>query len=234
MATLVSDLIQQSFNDLGVTKAGELISPTMQLFALPLLQQLWSSFSAEEALAYLFQHQTFSLSPGTTIYTLGTGGTLATSARPVRVTGWTSVSGNFRNGGRIISFEELHAMGRNATAKRSVLAEAVAADTAFPAINVEVFPAPDTGANLLLDYYTPLVPFASVSDSLNLPDGWELMTHVELALVLAPQYARQGGVPPALVAAAANAKQTIMSKNAAILGLQQAAPPQQQQAPPAA
>jgi hypothetical protein len=228
MPTLVSDIIQQSFNDLGVTKSGELISPTMQLFAFALLNQYWSSLSAEPTMAYLYTHQSFNLTGGTTIYTLGVGGSLNTAARPVRVTGWTSASGNFRNGGRIISFEELHALAKNATAKRSVLAEAVAADMAFPLLNLEVFPPPDAGpGSLILDYWTPLVPFATVADALNLPPGFEAFLHFNLAIQLAPQYARQGGVPAALAADAANSKKVIMDNNAAILGLVQAQPAQQ-------
>ncbi len=226
----VENLINQSFNDLGVTKAGETVSNTVRDAAFVVLQQYWSSLSTEEAMQYLPVHGPFNLTAGVVNYTLGVGGSLNTVARPVRVTGWTSYSGNFRNGGKPISFAELHALAHNPTAKRSILVEALACDNAFPNLNVEVFPPPDNGpGTLILDYWTPLTPFVSVTDVLSLPDGYEAMLHFGLAIQLAPQYSRVGGVPDSLAADAANSKKDIMDKNAAILGLQQAQPPQQQQ-----
>ncbi len=227
MATLVSDLINQSFVDLGVIQPGETISATMQTAAFAMLNQLLSAWSTEQTMAYQLVTQGFSLTPGTSLYSLGVGGNLSTAQRVVRVTGWRSTSGNFVNGGEPISFEQFYATVKDPTAKTSVLAEVVAADFSFPLINILVWPPPATAPGALgLRFWSPLTAFGSISDTVTLPDGWEQALHFNLAIVLSPQYARVGGVTPELAANAQNSKGAIVAKNAAILG--------QNQAPPAA
>lgn len=229
MSQTVSDIITSAFVNLAVIRPGETIdATTMRDPAFIVLQQVWSGMSAEPTMAYLVYHQAFTLVAGTETYTVGTGGTLVSTARPVQILGWQSASGNFRNGGRVISFDELRALAKDNLGATSVIAQAVAADMLFPAINIQVFPKPATApGTLTLDYTSPLVPFAAVTDVLALPDGYEAMLTFNLALALAPQYARQSGVPAALAANAQNSKALIAAKNGSILGLQQAGPIQQ-------
>ena len=217
---LVSDIITEAFVDLAVIQPGETISSDMQANAFLVLKQMLSNWSVDQALAYLNVHGDFNLVAGTAAYTVGTTGSLATAARPVRIVSWQSRSGNFSNGGACISFDEFRAKQQNLTAKRSVLAEMVAADTGYPTIAIEVFPVPDTSPGTLrLDYWTPVVEFASVGTTVNLPDGWEAAVHFNLAVQLAPQYARQTGITPELAANAKNTLAELKAKNAAILGI---------------
>ncbi len=222
MSVLVSELIDEAFIDLGVIQPGETISSSMLQNAFLMLKQMVSSLSTERAMNYVAQHQTFTLAAGTSIYTVGTAGSLASVAQAIMITAWNASFGNFSTGGQIISFDEFRAKTLNATARRSILPELVAADQAFPNINLEVFPPPDVNPGTLrLDYFSPIPVFASTATSLTLPDGWELMLHSNLAVKLAPQYARTSGITPELAALAQNSKEAIMQKNAAILGLTQ-------------
>ena len=217
---LVSDIIAQAFLDLGVIQPGETVSSDMQANAFVVLNQMISNWSVDQALAYLNVHQAFTLTAGTATYTVGTAGTLSTSARPLRVVSWKSQSGNFANGGPCLSFDEFRAKQQNLTAKRSVLAEMVAADASYPSINIEVFPVPDTSpGTLTLEFWTPVVAFASVGTTVTLPDGWEAAIHFNLAVQLAPQYARQTGITQELAANAQNTLNALKAKNAAILGI---------------
>lgn len=224
MATTVTNIIDMAFNDLGVTMPGETVSAGISGAAFLVFQQLMASLSVEQVMNYVFYHQIFTLTAGTSGYTVGTAGSLTATANPQRITGWQSVSGNFRNGGPIISFEQFHATVKDPIASRSILAQVVAADQLYPSINILVWPTPDTSpANLQLDYYASLPTYSAVGDTVTLPDGWILMLHYQLALMLAPQYARVGGVPESLAADAQNAKAAIAAKNAAIIGLTQQA-----------
>lgn len=222
MAT-VAELISQSFVDLGVITPGETITTAMQTAAFLLLQQMMASLSVEQVMNYVVYHQTFSPVAGTAAYTVGTAGTLVSTANPERITGWASVSGNLRNGGRIISFEEYHATVKDPLSSRSVLAAVVAADQLWPSINIRLWPTPDTSpGSLELDYYAPLPVFAAVGDTVTLPNGWQAMLHFNLAIALSPQYGRMGERHlKELAANAQNAKNVIAQKNAAVLGLQQ-------------
>lgn len=103
------------------------------------------------------------------------------------------------------------------------------ADTSWPQINVRMFPAPQFAATLELAYWTPIDTLATLATNVNLPPGYEDMLHFNLAIHLAPQYGRSGGVDPALAANAQNTKASIVQQNT-IMGLApQQAPPQQQQ-----
>ena len=224
-----TDVINEAFQDLGVIQPGEIISPTMQAAAFLVLKQMYSSWGAEQTMAYLTVHKGFSLTPGTVAYTLGAGGSLNAGVRVVRVTGWTAYSGGFRNGGQVLSLEAVHAQAKDVIGRTSILPEAVGCDGSFPLINLEVFPPPAAAPGTLeLDYYTPLVAPVNLSDNITLPEGWEEALHFNLAIALSPQYARVGGVPPALMANAQNSKAVIVQRNAAILGLQAAPQPQGQ------
>lgn len=224
MAFLVSELITEAYEHLGVITPGETISSDQQAYGFLLLKQMYSVWSAEQVMAYLIYHQDFTLTAGTDKYTVGTGGTLVATARPVRITSWQSSSGNISTSGLVVGFDELRAKAQNATGKRSVLAEMVAADFNYPSINIEVFPVPDTSPGTLgLDYYSPLIEFAAVgTDIASLPDGFHQALAYNLAVALAPQFARVGGVTPELAANAQNSKAVIVQKNALILGLTQA------------
>jgi hypothetical protein len=226
MSTLVSDIINLAFLDIGGYAAGEVITTAEQADAFLRLNMLMSSLSTEQLTLHTVVHQAFTPVAGTAAYTLGTAGSLVTAAQPVRVTGWSSLSGNFRNGGVPVSFAEFESRALNPTARTSVLAEMVAADMGFPSINLKLFPTPAAGpGSLELDYWIPLTQFTAVTDVVTLPDGWLDMLHFNLALRLYPQYPREGGIDPVLAANAQNSKLSIVAKNAAILGQQQAAAP---------
>ncbi len=225
MANTVADLIDEAFIDLGYMQPGDSISPDMLGNAFRMINQLISSWGAERLVNPKLTHTTFPIiSAGTSAYTMGTTGFLTTTAVPIQVTGWTQNSGQFSTGGKIISFDEFRAKTLNATARRSVLAELVAADQSYPLITVEMFPTPDTApGDLRLDYYMALAPFASTATTVDLPPGYELALHSNLAVALAPQYARSSGITPELAALAQNSKAVIVQKNAEILGIGQQA-----------
>ncbi len=222
MAT-AADIIDQAFIDLGVIQPGEAITAAMLANAFAVINQLLSSWSAEDLMAFNWYQQVLTLTAGTSAYTFGAAGSLVSTARPVRIINWkSSISTNFANGGAVISFEEFRTKNQNPTGRRSVLAEMVAADQNYPALNIEVFPTPDTSpGSLTLGYWGSITAFAATSTTVTLPDGYEEALHSNLAIALAPQYARVGGVTPELAALAQNSKAAIITKNAAILGKQQ-------------
>jgi hypothetical protein len=229
VATLVSDIINAAFEDLGVIRPGESVSSAIQTSAFNLLNQRWASTSLERLMNNTVVHQTFTLTGGTSTYTLGTSGTLVATITPVRVISWASVqSSGFRNGGECISHETFAKQIKDPLAATSVLASAVAADNAYPVINLRIFPVPASfPASLILDYYGRLTAFTAVSDSLaGLAPGYEEFLRSDLAIAMYPRYARTGAMSlQSLQANAMQARKNIMELNASIAGLM----PQQQQ-----
>lgn len=228
MATVDEAIIIPAFsNELAVTTPGEVLAASMLDAAFVLLNQGIDGLSAEQALAYVVYHQAFTLTAGLSTYTVGTAGTLVSTARPERITGWTSyTAAGFRTGGQIISIEALHAQAKDPLGSLdSVLPQMVAADQAYPAINLEVFPKPAASpGTLALDYYSATAQFAARSTTVTLPSGYVDLLRTMLAVMLYPSYARVAGNTLEVISAAAqNAKGRVVTKNAAILGIGQAA-----------
>lgn len=217
---LVSDLIIEAFLDMGAIAPGELPTTAEQSDAFLRLNQMIKSWAIEKLTIPQYAHTSFTPTAGITAYTLGTGGSFATAARPIRVTGATSVSGNFRSAVEVMSFEKFGATVADPMGSSAVLALKLAADGAYPSINLRVFPVPAPGpGSLLIDYWTALAAFATVGDTVNLSEGIEDALHFNLAIALYPQYARAGGIDPVLASNAQNSKAALVALNADILGL---------------
>jgi len=220
-----ANLIDQVFNQLGVTRPGESVSSPIQAAAFLSAQQRWALNCAEQSFTTAWYHQAFGLTGGVSAYTVGTGGSLTATANPIRITAWRSISGGFESAGDVISFEALEAQAQNTHAETSVLVKAMAADGAYPNKNIRVFPPPSGSGTLILDYYGLMTQPSAVSDAVNFGPGYENFIVNDLAMELYPQYARQGAVSlQAIAANRQNALGVITALNARILGLQQAAP----------
>jgi hypothetical protein len=115
MPTLVSDLIQLAFEDLAVVQTGELISPALQADGFSNLVKMMASLSTEGATVFTETPQVFTLSPGTPNYTLGPGGTWATSVRAQRIIGWKATNGASVAGGAPLPYDSFDAAASSAT-----------------------------------------------------------------------------------------------------------------------
>ena len=230
MSVLISDIIGLAFNDLGVTRPGETATTAMSTQALMILIQQWQLNSLEKTFGTNWYHQTFTLVAGTSVYTVGVGGTLVATADPVGIRSWRSVSGNFESAGDIISFDEFDQQWQNKNAESSVLAKAVASDASVPSKTIRVAPVPAASpGSLILTYYAQMPAFALLGDNAPTQPGYQSFMHNDLAIQLYPQYARAGA--QSLQALAANRQAAlgiITALNADIMGLVQAPAPQQQ------
>lgn len=212
---LVSELITQSFLDMGTIQPGEVITADMQSDAFTRLNQLLGSLSAEGTTAFNQIMQNFVLVAGQPAYTLGVGGTFGTLTRAQRATAWrASYGGILSRGGMVLSIPDFDAQAMQHGGELASIPQIVGADTAFPLVNLRVWPPPSAQPGLLeLAYWTPVTAFVAPTDVIALPQGWEDMLHFNLAIKLYPQYARQGGIPPELAANAQNSKLALVQQN---------------------
>ena len=249
MPTTVQQIVNEAFFDLGAVASGAAPSISESNDGLLRLNQMLSSWSTEGATVFNQVMQLFALQNGVTAYQLGPGGSWGTAQRAQKVTAWRANFGDMAKGGAPLSMAEF---GMAAAAVNQQLAElavraalegltsgvfvplvapiptVVGADTNFPLINVRVAPTPsNAGAQIELAYWTPIAQFGALTDVVNLPQGFEDALHFGLAIRLAPQYARQTGVDPALAAMAQQTKAAIVQQNTTA---QQQAPQTQQAA----
>lgn len=235
-ATTWDDLGVRAFEEIAVIQPGESITTAMRDAARSRLQDVLSLLSTEGATVYTQKTYTTALQAGVSGYTVGAGGSMNTGERVQRVTAWDSRSGDVVRGGPVLSLDAFGAaMQAEAERIAGIAAQAalvglaafpatitapvpsiVGADTAFPLINLRVFPTPSANSAIVLAGWTPLTAIADFTAALpTLPSGWEPMLKLQLALLLYPMFARQGGIPQELAANAMNAKASIVNQNTA-------------------
>lgn len=225
---LVSDLINEAFEDLGVLAVGETITTAEQTDAFLRLNQMIASWSREGLTVPQEAHGSFTLIQGVSDYTLGTGGILVIPSPAMRVTGASSKAffvgatayTAVRQPCRLISFDEFNATVSNPLGISGVLVDTVAADRDSPNINIRVHPTPNLIATTVLElnYWIAIPSFATVGDTVAFPQGYEHAIHNNLAVILYPMYGRPGGIDPVLAANAQNGKQALVQLNAEIAG----------------
>lgn len=212
-----NELIDQSFTDIGTIQPGESITAAMRTHAQGLLNQLLSSLSTEGATAYTQKTYAFNLAAGQSSYTLGAGGTMNTTERVQRLTGWrANYSTLLQGGGPVVSLSDFGALAATKDGEVTSIPRVVGADTAYPLINVRVSPPPSNQpGSIEFTGWTAIAQVADFTATPTLPEGWPLMLRLQLALLLYPAYARQGGIPQELAASALNAKASIVNQNTA-------------------
>ena len=214
-----NDVIDQSFVDLGVIQPGDSITTTLRTPAQVQLNALLSSLSTEQLTAFQQVMQVFNLVAGQTAYTLGSGGSFATTGglRAMRVTAWRAAYANLlSSGGRVLSMDEFGAAAQQAqpAGETAPIPKIVGADTSYPLINVRVLPPPGSFPGTLeLAYYTPLTQITDFTVALTLPDGWLQMLHWNLAEQLYSQYARPGQTIDVIAAEAQKSKAALVAQN---------------------
>jgi hypothetical protein len=230
MANLVSDVISEALQDLGVIRPGETVPTAVLTDCFMRLNQMWAAWGAEPDTTNAQYHQSLTLTAGTTNYTFGTGGTLVATAAPIKIYGAQSVSGSFRSPVKIGSFAAFDELVTDPMGTTTVLANLLAVDNSYPSANLKVYPVPAASpGSLVLDYVGAMTAFAATSSSLSLHPAFEEALHFNLAMVLLPRYGRQGINATALAANAQNSKARIVELNRSINGGPAAAPAPAQQ-----
>jgi hypothetical protein len=203
-------LINSSLRLIGVLATGESPTTTESDDALVVLNHIIGQLSNEQDIAYTIHHNTFTLTSGAFNYTLGVNGSWTTSARPFKVTGAHAVNGNFSKGLEVLPMGEYRRRIGSDIGITAVLPMLLGADTSYPALNIEVWPTPNTtGSSVRLDYWQPISTVASLSTDLAFPEGYEKLLRFELALDLATEYGRP--VTETLLAGAVGARNSIKS-----------------------
>jgi len=209
MAT-TQDLINSALRLIRVLDSGETPTATESNDALTALNQMISNWSAAGVPIYQESKDTITLT-GAANYPLVT--------RPIKITSaQVSFAGISFPVGIVTSQQWTQPKDRTATSK---FAKELYWDGGYPNGMVWLWPLVAAGSMLEVFSLKPLAQFASLGDTINLPAGYEQALRFGLAGVLAPEYGT--ALPPEYQQVAAEAKQSIASMNASVIG----------QAPPA-
>lgn len=223
MSYTCTDLIAAALKRIGVLQAGEAASGEDTADAFLRLNDLVDSFAAERLVIYTVARTVWTITSGTSTYTVGTGGTVNT-ARPVFVDAIkyveTSTSPDLEleldnltdEAYRNIPQKGLTAVYPTAAYYNPTYAGGFATLTLWPG---------PTSTTLQGVLYAPqaISEFALPSTAISLPPGYKLMLRENLAVALWPEWFTGEPVPPALQREADRTKKLIKTANVHLVDL---------------
>jgi len=109
-------------------------------------------------------------------------------------------------------------------AELAIIIKKLFCDYQYPTATVYIWPTPRQAGTLELWIYASIAPFTSVTQTVDLPPGYEMAVRYNLAVALLPEYPRSQ-VDPTLVSQATNFKASIVQLNGINHVRSAAAPP---------
>jgi hypothetical protein len=203
MAT-VQQLINSALRLIGVIDSGETPATAESDDAFAALNQLLTNWSAAAVPVYQVARDVIPLT-GAASYTI--------ASRPVKLKSAHVTSAGVSMPVNIVT-SEVWSRFKDRT-RTGLFADELYWDGAYPTGTLALWPNPNAGS---LEVYSikPLTAFGSLSETINLPPGYEHALRFALAQALAPEY---GAVlSPELQAGAAEAKTAIATLNTQVLG----------------
>lgn len=181
------DLIIDAMTDLGVLSAGEAPSSPDANYGLRQLNLMLDSWSTESLSVFAKRLDSFTLVPSTQTYPLGVGGTLDVSAvvipRPEYIThAWTRDATGQDTPSQIMDQNRWDLIPLKSTT--GSFPTAIFYDPQFPLGQYNVFPVPQQAYVHFLESMQQLAQFASLTDTVTFPPGYELALGKNLAMTL--------------------------------------------------
>jgi hypothetical protein len=155
------------------------------------------------------QRLTYTVPGGSGSFTVGPGGQLA-MPRPARCDAIAAASGTYRRAVEIVSALEWSTMIEPSGAPITVPLE-MYVQYGYPAVTLSLWPVAATGT-LEVHSLAALTAFVALTDTVNLPPGYELAIRYNLAVALLPEYPRSE-VDPTLLPQAQNYKASLVQLN---------------------
>jgi hypothetical protein len=194
----MSYTVQQVINDalvtIGVLFPFQTPSSSMSNDALNRLNEMLYSWTLERTIVYSISANTYALTSGTNAYTIGSGGSLdGTRPNSIVRANIVTPSLGLRSPLKLATTEEWSMVIDQAAT--STTPELLYDDYEYPLSNILLWPAPNSSSTMLeLFTWQPLDQFAALSDTFDMPPGYQLAVTYNLAQILAPVYGRQ--MPP--------------------------------------
>jgi hypothetical protein len=202
MATTVSDLIHSSMRLIGAIAAGETLETEELNDAFVSLNQMLSSWNTEGASLVGRKRVQIAIAQPVNSYLL--------QERPVKIEAASTSLGGIDH-----PLEIVDATGWEAVPEKAALAlitKKLFCDYLYPQSTVYIWPVPRGNGELELWIYAVILQFTSVTQTIDLPPGYEMAIRYNFAMALLPEYPRSQ-VDPTLPAQAQNYKASIVQLN---------------------
>ena len=214
MATIVSDLIHSSMRLIGAIAAGELLETTELQDALVTLNQMLSSWNTEGASLVGRQRLLVQIS-GTNSYPL--------PQRPVKIEAASASITGVDSALEIVDSPGWEAIPVPEKQMQSIFIRKLYCDYLYPNSTIYIWPTPRLSGTLELWVYAVMAQFVNLTDTIDLPQGYEAGLRFNLAVCLAPEYGRP--IDQTVLANAQNFKASLVQLNTSNQMRSQAAAP---------
>lgn len=181
-------IINRSLRVLGVIGAGETATSDDSADALTVLNQMIQSLSLQGLATYRCPLETFNLVPNQTSYTVGPSGADLVTTRPLKI-----LDGYIRLNNIDYPVQLVDAPTYDSYAKKNVttnLPDRVFYDPTLTNGTFYFYPMPSQANAFYFRSWKVLESFASLSETVDLPQGYDRMLVYMLARELSPEYGK--------------------------------------------
>ena len=192
--TTALELITGAGRLIGIVRKSEPLTADEAMDGLAALNDMLASWSNDQLIIYSRTREYFTLTGGTSSYTIGSGQTF-NATKPTHI-----VSAFIREGTTdypltIFTEEEFDLIGEKTT--QSNLPRALVYNNGHPYGTITLWNVPDSANQLHLLSEKPLTEISSLSTTIDLPVGTKRAIRYNLAIEMAPEY--EAEIPPAVV-----------------------------------
>lgn len=207
MATAL-DIVKRSLRLTGAIASGESLTADEATDGLAALNSMLDSWWLDSLAVYQVGEETLSWPSGQASRTIGSGGDFDTT-RPVRIDSAVQVVDGISHPIDPISDRQYRAIADKATS--STLAQRVYCDAGYPLATLYLWPVPSAVADIRLHTWQRIESFATQTETVQLPPGYQRAVEYNLAMDLAPEYERP--VSAAVARIAADSLRTLKTAN---------------------
>lgn len=206
MAT-ASTIIIRGLQMLGDKIPGDTLTTTEQTTYLAVLNSMLDSWRIDKLLVYRILENTFTLQVGFDTYTVGSGGNFNIE-RPDRLEDTCFIM--YQNTQHPVRVVDEATLTAQQTQAQTQMPRMIYLDPAFPLASIFFDYTPDKAYEFHLKSWSSLQQFASISDTLVLPSGYQRALESNFAMEVSPGYV---SASPELVKIAKESKTKIMQQN---------------------
>ena len=184
--TTANDIINRALKSLAVIGQGETADSDQAADALVSLNDMISSWANEAAMIYQVATDIVTLQSGKNDYTIGAGAYDINTTRPLKVLQAFIRMNSIDYPVEVVSREQYQSIILKSL--QSQLPTILYYDTGYPSSTVRLWCSPNQANDLHIDSLKPFSGFATLSDTVSLPPGYERALRLNLAVELMPEY----------------------------------------------
>lgn len=190
MATAIQ-LITRAMRLAGMIGTGETPSDTESADGLTALNSMLDSWTIERLFVPYIATNTLTFTPGTATYTMGVGGDINTTYRPSQIDDSCYITyGSVDIPLTLVDNDAYSAIVAKTVQSNLPLYLYVKMD--YPLIHLSFYPVPSSAAAVAtIKSWAQLQSFATLTDALTLPAGWERAITYSLAVEYGPEFGAQ-------------------------------------------